>query len=511
MTDMANRDPAMLEKITKSLNINLPAHLLRSRDPRAVLTAVFSSWLPLSTALLVSVVEYLPNPPTSQAARLPEMIEDSPGGEAVDTNLKSAMVDFKADKNAPVVAYVSKMVAIPESELPTDRKRVGGLTPEEARDLARKKRAEIAKAQAEADGGVAAMTSTYGYTSIGDTDTTQEEEKVDPEHLIGFARLYSGTLSVGDEVYVLQPKFDPAEPHKKPEPEKVKITALYLLMGRSLEPLQSVPAGSIFGIEGLAGHVLKTGTLCSQLEGAVNLAGVNMASQPIVRVALEPVNPTELGKMITGLKLLEQSDPCAQYEFLESGEHCLLTAGELHLERCLKDLRERFAKCEIQAGEPIVPYRESIIAASEMLPPKNKDKDWPRGTMVTSTVSNKLDVKLRVRPLPSAVTDFLAKNAGTIKKLYAEKRAKDENRAVEDLEIALESQETSLGDSGDRQERKLLSLEDFKKEMQAAFDTVPKEKEVWKGVMEDIVAFGPRRVGANILVDTTAAADADKL
>ena len=41
----------MLEKITKSLNITIPPHVLRSRDPRALLTTVFASWLPLSIAL----------------------------------------------------------------------------------------------------------------------------------------------------------------------------------------------------------------------------------------------------------------------------------------------------------------------------------------------------------------------------------------------------------------------------------------------------------------------------
>ena len=67
-------DPTLLEKVTKSLSITLPPHILRSRDPKAVLQAVFSAWLPLSTALLVSVVEYLPSPPDSQAVRMPEMI-----------------------------------------------------------------------------------------------------------------------------------------------------------------------------------------------------------------------------------------------------------------------------------------------------------------------------------------------------------------------------------------------------------------------------------------------------
>src|SRR5580700_5395574 len=87
-------DPAMTEKITKSLNINLPLHITRSRDPRAILTTLFSAWLPVSTALLVSVIESLPAPPAAQATRLPALIDASPGSEHVDPGIRDAMVNF---------------------------------------------------------------------------------------------------------------------------------------------------------------------------------------------------------------------------------------------------------------------------------------------------------------------------------------------------------------------------------------------------------------------------------
>ncbi|KEF53498.1 elongation factor 2 [Exophiala aquamarina CBS 119918] len=497
-------DPVLLEKITKSLSISLPAHIARSRDSKAVLQALFSSWLPLSTALLVSVIEYLPSPPLAQATRLPEMIEDLVGSKRVDQALKDSMINFKADASAPVVAYVSKMVAIPESELPSKRRKLGTtLTADEARELARKKRAEIAKAQVEAEGGtdVGHITNGLNVTRIGEEEDESmiPEQPEDPEHLIGFARLYSGTLSVGDEVYVLPPKFNPAFPHASPEPRKVPITALYLLMGRSLEPLEKVPAGVVFGIEGLEGHVLKTGTLCSQLEGSINLAGISTFSQPIVRVALEPTNPMDLNKMINGLKLLERSDPCAIYEQMESGEHVILTAGELHLERCLKDLRERFAKCDIQPGKPIVPYRETIVSAEEMEPPKHKD--LPRGTAVAITASKMVSVRVRVRPLPANVTEFLIKNGASIRRLYAEKQAQEDgSKNADDGDVGDGAGDLAIGTGN---ERSHLSLQEFRQLLQAAFDEVEEEKELWQNVISRICAFGPKRVGPNIFIDST--------
>lgn len=438
----------------------------------------------------MSVIEGLPSPVDAQKTRLPEMIESLVSAKSIDESLKQSMTNFKTDKQAPVVAYVSKMVAIPESELPNKRRKLGSsLTPDEARDLARRKRAEIAKAQAEAEGtnGVSGLTNGLSNAKIGDAaeEETQPEQPEDPEHLIGFARLFSGSISVGDEVYVLPPKWNPAFPHASPKPTKVPIQALYLLMGRSLEPLESVPAGVVFGIEGLEGHILKTGTLCSQLEGGINLAGISSLSAPIVRVALEPTNPMDLNKMIKGLKMLEQSDPCAVYEQMPSGEHVILTAGELHLERCLKDLRERFARCDIQPGEPIVPYREAIIKAEEMEPPKNKD--LPRGTVIAVPASKAVSVRLRIRPLPSQVTDFLIKNGGSIRRLYAEQQAEE---AIVDEESDEKHEAADLGnDTG--LDSTILSLKDFRTQLQAAFNETEDEHEIWKDITSHISAFGP--------------------
>ncbi|KAJ5719249.1 hypothetical protein N7493_007704 [Penicillium malachiteum] len=508
-------DPVLLEKITKSLNITIPPYVLRSRDPRNIMSTLFSAWLPLSTAVLVSVIEYLPSPQAAQAERLPELIQSSPGSVHVSEKVKQAMIEFKTGPEEPVVAYVSKMVAIPESELTSSKKRSGAaMTADEAREIARRKREEIAKMQAEANAGqtddFARMTSAFEHTSlIREIDEPEEQvEKEDPDHLIGFARLYSGTLSVGDSIYVLPPKFSPSNPHASPEPKKVVVTDLYLLMGRSLEPLQSVPAGVVFGIGGLAGYVLKTGTLCSQLEGSVNLAGVSLNTPPIVRVALEPVNPADLGKMVTGLRLLEQSDPCAQYEVLPSGEHVILTAGELHLERCVKDLRERFARCEIQTGEAIVPYRETIVNAPEMAAPKNPELG--RGTVLSVSPSKQMTLRLRVVPLPEAVTEFLIKQAGTVKQLQSQKRA-EATKSDDAAENATPVESAGVDAADEALEGAVLSLKDFREELNKVFDEEVKEdKELWKNVVDRITAFGPRRTGPNILVDATAVNTCEK-
>ena len=525
-------DPEALDKITKSLNITIPPHIKRSRDPRLLMTTIFSSWLPLSTALLVSVVESLPSPRVAQAERMDELLDRSPDSDHIDPKIRAAMVSFDQSKTQPVVAYVSKMVSIPESELPENRRKTSGLSADEAREMARQRRAEIARTQAAAAAAEAAygaddatpqddemeLINSFATASLNETTTGAEPEtKHDPEHLVGFARIYSGTLSVGDEIYVLPPKFSPAHPHRpQSEPTKVTVKALYMIMGRNLEALGQVPAGVVFGIRGLdregeggGSAVLKSATLCTTFEGAPNLAGVARgaaAGRPIVRVALEPENPADLDKMIAGLKLLVQSDPCAEYEQFSNGEHVLLTAGELHLERCLTDLRERFARCEIQAGEAIVPYRETIVRAEEMRPPANKELG--RGVAQSLTSSKQVSVTVRVRPLPISVTDFLNKNSSTIHGLSSEATASkaSHDEAAEAAAVADEDE--------DQSGEQVLSADEFKKQLQVLLEGGSKkgaQAEAWKGVTDKIVAFGPRRIGPNVLVDGTSGQSLQKL
>lgn len=485
-------------------------HISRSKDPRAVLTAVFGAWIPLSTAVLVSVIEHLPSPTAAQSSRATGLLNASPGGSSVEQNIRDAVASLGGSRSDPVVAFVSKMLVVPLKDLPDNKNWTGvSLSPEEARDLGRKKKAEAARAQAVANGehpDVAELRESLSSAAVTtDQHVLTEDARNSPiddtsEHLIGFARLFSGRIEVGDELFVLGPKFSPSEPHHRPEPQKVTVTSLYLFMGRGLEPLAEVPPGVVFGIGGLAGHVMKSATLCSQVVGGVNLAGIQMGGQPIVRVAVEPQNPSDLALMVRGMRLLEQSDPCAVYEVLENGEHVILTAGELHLERCMKDLRERFAKCELQVGAPIVPYRESILAATEMNPPKSQELS--RGTVTGGNPLKSVSIRLRVKPLPQAATTYLLSNASRLKALserqdLGERNDDDKTADVEDDRNIQKSRGASSSKKG------IGALEQVRIGLLEALAGERDEGDDWKHAIQKCVAFGPRSVGPNILVDAT--------
>ena len=54
---------------------------------------------------------------------------------------------------------------------------------------------------------------------------------------------------------------------------------------------------------------------------------------PVVRVAVEAKNPSDLPKLVEGLKRLAKSDPMVQCTIEESGEHIVAGEGERGRER----------------------------------------------------------------------------------------------------------------------------------------------------------------------------------
>lgn len=63
----------------------------------------------------------------------------------------------------------------------------------------------------------------------------------------------------------------------------------------------------------------------------------------VVKIATEPLNPSELPKMVDGLRKISKSYPLVCNKVEESGEHTILGTGELYLDSVMKDLRELYA------------------------------------------------------------------------------------------------------------------------------------------------------------------------
>uniref|UniRef100_F6XKY1 Tr-type G domain-containing protein n=1 Tax=Ciona intestinalis TaxID=7719 RepID=F6XKY1_CIOIN len=139
-----------------------------------------------------------------------------------------------------------------------------------------------------------------------------------------------------------------------------------LMMGRYTEAIEDVPCGNICGLVGVDNFLVKTGTLTTS-DQAHNMKQMKFSVSPVVRVAVEAKNPSDLPKLVEGLKRLAKSDPMVLCHIEESGEHIVAGAGELHLEICLKDLEEDHAQIPIKKSDPVVSYRETVNEASDRM------------------------------------------------------------------------------------------------------------------------------------------------
>ena len=62
---------------------------------------------------------------------------------------------------------------------------------------------------------------------------------------------------------------------------------------------------------------------------------------------------------------MARADPSVEFYLTKQGENILSTCGEVHLEKCLKDLETDFAPgIEFEIGAPIIPFKETIMNAS---------------------------------------------------------------------------------------------------------------------------------------------------
>uniref|UniRef100_A0A8C1U8I5 Elongation factor-like 1 n=1 Tax=Cyprinus carpio TaxID=7962 RepID=A0A8C1U8I5_CYPCA len=521
---VTRRDKEKVEKMVTSLGLKVMSRDLRHSDPKVLLSAICSQWLPVSQAVLSMVCEKLPSPAEISAERVEKLM--SVGARRFDSlpeqtqELKKAFLDCSADETAPVIVFVSKMFAVDSKALPQNKQRP--LTQEEIaqrREQARQRHAERQAANQSAEspgsadtGGASTTVAPASGTEALSVKTAVEEDN--KEHFVAFARVYSGVLRKGQKVFVLGPKYDPSLALRLPEgcsaadvlpsvPHMACCTvdSLYLLMGRELEELDEVPTGNVLGIGGMEEFILKSATI-STSPSCPPFTPLNFEATPIVRVAVEPKHPSEMPKLVRGMRLLNQADPCAEVLIQETGEHVLVTAGEVHLQRCLDDLRERFAKIEISASKPIIPFRETVIR-----PPKvdmvNEDMGkqqkvavihqvkeeqtkYPEGVqvdstgLVTLTTPNKMaTVGVRAIPLPEEVTRLLEDNVELI-------------RTMEQFSLFAWEDKTL-----DINQKILENIQEFKVKLESNL-----QGRKWRGAVERIWAFGPRRCGPNILLNS---------
>ncbi|KAK9352336.1 P-loop containing nucleoside triphosphate hydrolase protein [Lipomyces doorenjongii] len=189
----------------------------------------------------------------------------------------------------------------------------------------------------------------------------------DATEFYSFGRILSGTLRSGQHIRVL------GEGYSLDDEEDMvhaTITDMWIPEARYKIPISGVPAGNWVLIAGIDMSIVKTATVVSRnlADDAYIFKPINHFTPSVFKVAVEPVNPSELPKMLDGLRKVNKSYPLLQTKVEESGEHIILGTGELYMDCVLHDLRRLYSEIEIKVSDPVTRFCETVVDQSSIKP-----------------------------------------------------------------------------------------------------------------------------------------------
>jgi elongation factor 2 len=167
---------------------------------------------------------------------------------------------------------------------------------------------------------------------------------------IAIGRLYSGSITRGQEVYV------------SGSPKMNRVQQVNLMVGADKITVEDVSAGNVVAATGLRDAI--AGSTVTDDPDAEPFERIIHVSEPVVTVAVEAKHTKDLPKLIEVLRIVSKADPSIQVNInQETGENLMSGMGELHLEITEYRIKNDY-RVEITTSEPIVVYRESVAKKS---------------------------------------------------------------------------------------------------------------------------------------------------
>lgn len=167
-----------------------------------------------------------------------------------------------------------------------------------------------------------------------------------------FGRVLSGTLHAHQDVRLLGENYSLND---EEDSRLVTVGRLWIYEARYKVEVNRVTAGSWVLIEGIDSSVVKTATIVAAAppedEDLYICRPLKFNTQSVVKIAVEPVNPSELPKMLDGLRKVNKSYPLLSTRVEESGEHVVLGTGELYLDCVMHDLRKMYSEIDIKGRQ----------------------------------------------------------------------------------------------------------------------------------------------------------------
>jgi U5 small nuclear ribonucleoprotein component len=126
--------------------------------------------------------------------------------------------------------------------------------------------------------------------------------------------------------------------------------------------------GNLVLIGGVDASITKTATLVGEGDEteAHIFRPIQHFTQSVLKIAVEPIVPSELPKMLAGLRNINKSYPLISTKVEESGEHVIIGTGELYLDCVMHDLRRVFAEIDIKVSDPATRFCETVLETSAL-------------------------------------------------------------------------------------------------------------------------------------------------
>ncbi|XP_003964861.1 116 kDa U5 small nuclear ribonucleoprotein component [Takifugu rubripes] len=222
----------------------------------------------------------------------------------------------------------------------------------------------------------------HTYTGGLDSDLAEAMTECDPEGPLmchttkmystedgvqfhAFGRVLSGTIQAGQPVKVLGENYTLED---EEDSQICTVGRLWISVARYQIEVNRVPAGNWVLIEGCDQPIVKTATITEPRgnEEAQIFRPLKFNTASVIKIAVEPVNPSELPKMLDGLRKVNKSYPSLTTKVEESGEHVILGTGELYLDCVMHDLRKMYSEIDIKVADPVVTFCETVVETSSL-------------------------------------------------------------------------------------------------------------------------------------------------
>ncbi|KAI9784760.1 MAG: hypothetical protein M1839_001490 [Geoglossum umbratile] len=240
----------------------------------------------------------------------------------------------------------------------------------------------------------------------------------DASGFFSFGRVMSGTVRPGQQVRVLGEGYTLDD---EEDMTSATISDTWIAETRYNVPTSGVPAGNWVLLGGIDNSIVKTATLVPPRleddEDAYIFKPVKHFTESVFKVAVEPINPSELPKMLDGLRKINKSYPLVITKVEESGEHVILGTGELYMDCVLHDLRRLYSEMELKVSDPVTRFCETVVETSAIkcyaMTPNKKNKITMVAEPLDSGIAEDIENgKVSIRDPIRKVGKFFEENYG---------------------------------------------------------------------------------------------------